>query len=685
MRKIRTALGLFALAGIAGLFADALVVYAALAAGLGFYPARLLSFLCAVFLTWQINRRYTFADGEVPPATWREWWRYLGAMLAGGAFNYGASALVMEALPAFPLRPLLAVGAGSLAGMTINFFNAKLFVFNRSEEPSMPVVKRLLAALLRAPARAWQALDRPGLLASAVWWMPLLFGLLSLRYGQDDNWDLHNYHLYNPFALMNGKIDFDLAPGQWQSYFNPTIDLLYYGLNAVLPAPAAGFIMGWLHGLNFALLVAIGRQLLPAKQHRALLLLALAGCLGPGFLSELGNTMGDNLTALTVLGALLLLLRRWPQLADGGARTWGVVALAGFVIGIGTGLKLTNAVYALSLCLALLGVPSAFWQRVRLAFVFGIGTLAGIAASAGHWYWRMWQTFGNPLFPQFNDRFLAPLAAPIGIGDTGWIPKGWVEKLLWPFIFTLDSKRTIEIRLFQLIWPLLYVVAVLLLLRLLRDALRQTRPDQPLPPRAGFMLLFVGLSYLIWMNLFGIYRYLVPLELLAPFVLWLVAQRLMPAPMGRKAAGYALLLCTLVIHPIGDWGHAPWTRTVTTVELPPLGEPSQSMVFTVHGDPPMGWLVPSFPTSLAFVALGSGFPESAQFAKRVDAMLAQRSGPAYVMLQAQGDNARIWPAAAEVLGRYGIVMDTDSCVKYRAAVGRNEFRYQFCQVHQLQR
>ena len=541
------------------------------------------------------------------------------------------------------------------------------------------MVRRPLAALESAAANAWRALDRPAPLATALWWMPVLYGLLSLWYGQDDNWDLHNYHWYNPFALVNGKIDFDLAPGQWQSYFNPTIDLLYYGLNAALPAPLAGFIMGWLHGLNFALLAAIGRQLLPAEQHRAVLLLALAGCLGPGFLSEVGNTMGDNLTALAVLGALLLLLRRWPSLAEGG-RAWGAPLLAGFVIGAGTGLKLTNAVYALAMCLALLAVPATFWRRVRLAFVFGVGTLAGIAATAGHWYWRMWHTFGNPFFPQFNDRFLAPLAAPIGIGDTGWIPKGWSEKLLWPFIFTLHPQRTIEIRLVQLVWPLLYVAAIALALRLLRDAIMAQRPADPLAPRAGFVLLFFALAYTIWLNLFGLYRYLVPLELLAPLALWLVAQRLMPAQTGRTVAAWALALCAVAVLPVGSWGHAPWARQVATVQLPPLGDPARSMVFTVHGDPPMGWLVPSFPRGLAFVALGSGFPESPAFAERVGAMLARRDGPAYVMLQARDDNARVWAAAAEVLGRYGIVMDTGSCVTYRAGIGAGNSPYQFCTV-----
>jgi putative flippase GtrA len=132
VRKTRHALGLFALAGIGGLGVDTLVCYAGLALGLPFSLARLISFLCAVYFTWQVNRRWTFAADTVPPASWMEWWRYLGAMLGGGAVNYLVSAVAVYFLPAWPLTPLLAVAAGSLAGMSLNFISARLLVFKRS-------------------------------------------------------------------------------------------------------------------------------------------------------------------------------------------------------------------------------------------------------------------------------------------------------------------------------------------------------------------------------------------------------------------------------------------------------------------------------------------------------------------------------------------------------------------------
>ena len=74
------------------------------------------------------------------------------------------------------------------------------------------------------------------------WLPPLLICLAigataSVLMGQDANWDLRNYHLYNPFALLHGRLWRDLMPAGPQSYFNPLLDVPYYVL-AVGPLAA---------------------------------------------------------------------------------------------------------------------------------------------------------------------------------------------------------------------------------------------------------------------------------------------------------------------------------------------------------------------------------------------------------------------------------------------------------------
>jgi putative flippase GtrA len=126
MNKAARQLLRFAVSGVIGAAADVSTLYLALAAGCGPYAGRLLSFLVAVFVTWRINRRYTFTPSASP---WAEWWRYLGAMSGGAVLNLSAYTLTMWLLPPAVWLPALGVAVGSLSGMLLNFISAKFFVF----------------------------------------------------------------------------------------------------------------------------------------------------------------------------------------------------------------------------------------------------------------------------------------------------------------------------------------------------------------------------------------------------------------------------------------------------------------------------------------------------------------------------------------------------------------------------
>ncbi|MFM0629585.1 GtrA family protein [Paraburkholderia xenovorans] len=121
----------FAVAGVAGFLVDAGVLYLCLGEGLGYFAGRVVSFLCAVFCTWRINRRFTFAASPAEGSLWAEWWRYLIAMSAGGAVNYAAYSVSVLTLKGILLLPLLSVAIGSIVGLTVNFIGAKLWVFKQ--------------------------------------------------------------------------------------------------------------------------------------------------------------------------------------------------------------------------------------------------------------------------------------------------------------------------------------------------------------------------------------------------------------------------------------------------------------------------------------------------------------------------------------------------------------------------
>ncbi|MBN8799522.1 MAG: hypothetical protein J0H45_09220, partial [Stenotrophomonas nitritireducens] len=217
---------------------------------------------------------------------------------------------------------------------------------------AMPAMSRAAGTLER-----WFAFDSPGNVARATVAIMLLGGVVSLLLGQDANWDLRNYHLYNGYALLHDRMLQDLAPAQMQSYFSPVLDVFHYLLMVRLPAPLAGFVLGALHGLVFLPLAGVASRAMQGQVLRAKLapLLALAGLCTSAFLSEFGGSMADNTTALFVLAAVYFTLSAQRRQAEGATRAefvaWG---LAGALLGIAVALKLTNAIYAVALAMAAL-------------------------------------------------------------------------------------------------------------------------------------------------------------------------------------------------------------------------------------------------------------------------------------------------------------------------------------------
>src|ERR1700680_293158 len=107
---------------------------------------------------------------------------------------------------------------------------------------------------------------------SAAWRFRLLLalvcvgaGLVSMILGPDNYWDLRYYHLYAPWAYLHDRYLYDIGPAQEQGFLNPTADFLLYGL---ISSPlndfprVVAFIMGAVHGINAALLLAIVRQVI---------------------------------------------------------------------------------------------------------------------------------------------------------------------------------------------------------------------------------------------------------------------------------------------------------------------------------------------------------------------------------------------------------------------------------------
>lgn len=120
----------FGAIGVVGFAVDAGVLYLLLhLTPAGFYIGRFVSFLCAATVTWYLNRTFTFADAVRQGGLDAEWLRFLGANSIGGFVNVGVYSLLVWKSAFFAAYPILAVAAGSLSGLTVNFTLTRAYVF----------------------------------------------------------------------------------------------------------------------------------------------------------------------------------------------------------------------------------------------------------------------------------------------------------------------------------------------------------------------------------------------------------------------------------------------------------------------------------------------------------------------------------------------------------------------------
>lgn len=454
----------------------------------------------------------------------------------------------------------------------------------------------------RSPARlGW-------LLALLV---PLAAGLLSLALGQDAPWDLRNYHLYVAWAYLEGRLSLDMAPGHMQSYFNPWIDLPYYWLSTSVSARWTGFVIGAAHGLVIVPLYAIACRLLPCKAAAAC---AVAGCLGPLFLYQLGSTTGDNTAVLLVMPAVALMMRALNQPPAEARAGNALLALAGLLGGAAAGLKLTNAPAALALCAMPLAASGTWGERTRWTIWAAGAAALGLLATGGHWFLTMYQHFGNPLFPQFNGLFGSELAARITVLDDRWGPRGWLQTLLWPFVTVLQPWRFGELLMVPLALAATYAAALCWGL-VSASRVWLSKPFSEKPSRSSALNLrvlvcFAGVTYVAWLVVFGIGRYLVVLDLLAPVLLATLCWRLSSAPVVQRWVWVMLaFFSAMSVLNLKTWGKADWGESAYAVELPPIAAPDKTAVLMI-GDEGQSWKARFFPPGTVFAGLGGNFPAS---------------------------------------------------------------------------
>jgi hypothetical protein len=274
---------------------------------------------------------------------------------------------------------------------------------------------------------------------------------VAIALGRDANWDIRNYHVYNSYALLEGRWALDLAPAGLHSFLQPGLDIPFYllvqsPLNAwprVVSALQAGSL-----GLLAFLTLTVVNLICHGDARRATgesILVAAFGLTGAATLPQAGATFNDVPVACLVIGAVLMLLVVAQREALSGRagqseqRAQRSRFLAGVLGGAAVGLKLTAAIYPPALAaVALLGARGSA-QRLQALALLAAGGALGFAVSFGPWGWFLYEKFGNPFGPYLNDIFRSPWFPPASQSDSRFLPDGLGQALVYPLFWARPS------------------------------------------------------------------------------------------------------------------------------------------------------------------------------------------------------------------------------------------------------
>lgn len=505
----------------------------------------------------------------------------------------------------------------------------------------------------------------------------LFWAAFVIVLGKDTSWDFRNYHWYAPYAFLNHREALDVVVAHQASYYNPFLDIPFYLLATRTHAWIALGVLGAVQGANVVPLYLIAREGLRIRDAKiGAGALALMGQTGALTLSLFGTTYYDNVMSLFVLSGLAILIVNRERLRAGPpVQAAGLAAAAGFITGCAFGLKLPEMPFCIGFAAALAAIGgSAKQQSVRMV-AGGLAGILGFALFAGWWMLHIEALTGNPIFPYFNDYWRSSLALPSPYRDMRFIPTQFWRALLFPLLFSVDWHVADDLG-FQGIRVLVAYLTVIAAIVIW--ALRRESKDALLDRRVALILFaFSAVSYLVWLHIFAIYRYIILLEMLAPTLI-VAAVGLFPLPRRARYLTLGALAFAILVTARSDFlERAPVEDPYVKVALPPIPHPDKTMVL-MTGDAPMGFIVPSLPHQIPVLRIDGWMvqpKDGTGLTKEMRARVAAhiRNGGMLYLMSAANEMGR----ARDALADYGLAIRWTECQQFDTNIAGT---YEWCPI-----
>lgn len=346
----------------------------------------------------------------------------------------------------------------------------------------------------------------------------VVFGAISMHYKFEVLWDWANYHFYNPWAFLNDRWGYDVVPAGINTFFNPLIDLpLYLMVEAWNECPdLIIFVQGFWAGAVAFVFYKIVRLFFSENNWKeyALSILAFAfGVTSWPFFMQIGTSTNEMTTSLFVLVSWWLILRE-IKINPNTKLRGNIFLTAGFLLGAAMGLKLTAVTYCISSGAALILCYRFLRPFSKILGLFVLGGILGFLLTGGFWMWRLYESFGNPLFPFLNNIFRSEYFELRSYRDESFLATNIWGYIFQPFYTNSKVKAEGGLLIADYRNLLLYVLAVGFGIYYL---LRRKFINKP-TAQMVFLLVLCFCSYVSWLLLFSILRYYIPISLISGIV-----------------------------------------------------------------------------------------------------------------------------------------------------------------------
>ena len=351
----------------------------------------------------------------------------------------------------------------------------------------------------------------------------VVFGAISVYFRFEVLWDWANYHFYNPWAFLNERWNYDIAPAGINTFFNPLIDIpLYLMVDGWNDYPdLIMFIQGFWAGAVAFVFYKIIRLFFSEnkwKDHSLSVLVLAFGITSWPFFSQIGTCTNEMSISLLVMISWWLILNEIKKSSTMVLRG-RVFLLAGFLLGAAAGLKLTAVTYCVASGATLILCYRFLRPFPKLLGLFVLGGLIGFLLTNGFWMWRLYKSFGNPFFPLFNNIFKSEYYDLTSFRDESYLPPDFLGYIFYPF-YILFSKFKTESEFFIIDYRNILLYS-LFIGWLIYSLIRRHKKDykQKQISRLMTILCFLsGCSYVTWLLLFSISRYYIPVSLICGII-----------------------------------------------------------------------------------------------------------------------------------------------------------------------